>query len=142
MHKESVEYAFSLEQALPGIVMEVYEDVAAQRDVPIAEVYHSRNCEGVAKGIARKLQENGLSPELAMYVGWEVTEHYFVEVPFENDIAIIDGTWQQFLDEPDPAKPKVLFTRKSELSQKLTALGVKPELHLIWGRARIVDLES
>lgn len=52
---------------------------------------------------------------------------------------VIDGAYQQFLDEPNPDAPRVLIVPRLQIREALDAYGVSERHHRLWLEARDVD---
>jgi len=109
-----------------------YNTVADEKKVDQATVHAGRWCESVTKEVERLLAEQGISVRHMSYDGWDVVNHEFMLAVIEGSQFVIDPTWQQFLDQPDGEKPKVLKARLEELTEALVRLGVPEKHRHIW----------
>lgn len=124
----------SIWEQIDQAIAKSYEEVALERGIGLDTVHHSRNCEFVVDKIAEKLQQSGISVRRVHYGGWEITAHEFLCITLEDE-WVVDPTWQQFLEHPNPTQPTVLKVKKTELSTVLVALGIPERYHSIWEKA-------
>ncbi len=123
----------AVQKTVEEIATKAYQEVAEARDMPIEEVYHSGVCEQVSEVVQRHL--SGVYGDAAHVLRFEqpgFALHQFVRLTIGNESLIIDPTWQQFLDAPDPSKPTVLCVEAETVGQQLSSLGIPSAIHHFW----------
>lgn len=135
------------EPSLKDILAKTVEDIAASayrrisvaRDIPMTEVYRSGVCEDISEIVANKLYAiYGGDVQLMRYERQGIGTHQFIRVVIGSEQWIIDPTWQQFLPEADPRKPRILCVPAADLSQTLSGYGIAAEVRSLWTEAHVV----
>lgn len=119
-------------EALDEVVNSSYEQVAKDKDDEPENVHSSRWCGFVTEEVKKKLSETGVKVESLLYLGLDITFHESMLVEIEGELWIIDPTWQQFLQTPDPTKPKVLKAKIHEINDVLVGLGIPEDKWHMW----------
>lgn len=113
-------------------IEESYQEISQQRDEDPRKIYSSGACEEISRLLEQKLEKYAEKIEIIIGGGWVVTTHEFFLVEIEGEIWVVDPTWQQFLSEPDPGKPKVLKSRLNELEVTLKKFGIQDRELAVW----------
>lgn len=118
--------------AVNEAIRNAYQEVAAERGEESSKAYYSPWCELVTDKLKEKLARYSAKVESINYFGWDITGHEFLSIGIGGEEWIVDTTWQQFLDEPDPNKPQWFKVQQNELDEKLDELGVPESKRHIW----------
>jgi len=108
------------------IIDGIYQEVGAKLGISHEEVHQSQRCEDVSDLLRRVLNKKGIQAESISYSGWDLTMHQFVII---DNTYIVDPTWQQFLQKPNPSLPRVLIVSKDDLETKLNQFGLNDKIH-------------
>lgn len=119
-----------------------YKEISGSLDMKPDEVYFSRRCERINDVLKRELDKVGVNSSIARYVGWDIANHEFIISNYSDKEIVIDPTWQQFLNEPNPSLPKVLIAPREEIERKLTEVGVPIDKHHIWKDAKAESIQT
>lgn len=133
VHTEQQE---SFEDKIDGIVHGVYEQIS--RDYPDdfgsnpREIFWQNACQQFSEILREKLKHEGVESvyhavDMRRLAAGATKPHRFIE----TDEYYIDGTWQQFLDQPHPYD-KYLMLNKRHISEDLKDLGVPEELWFLY----------
>jgi hypothetical protein len=117
------------------VIDESYREVAKERDGNEKEAFYSPWCELVVKSAILKFDAKNIKAEIVRYGGWDVLSHEFLILELEGKKWIIDPTWQQFLDNPDFSKPKILKSEIENVDNILESLNVPKDKRHIWKNA-------
>lgn len=127
------ETGFILERDIDSLVAEAYHEVAIDTGIMEPDMYFSRRCEQVVERLSDKLKARAVPVEVMKYGGWDVTSHHFLRIAGSSESVFVgDPTWQQFLESPDPNKPRFLFVKEEDLVSTLSNLGIPASEHHIW----------
>jgi hypothetical protein len=107
----------------------VYQEIALQQCVPLAQVHETGFCLQFMLGITRALELNGNAGRVNQrwaFVRSVPVLHRYVSLGSGPDELFIDGTWQQFLesDQRSPDLPKSLVGTLDEVVLAATEAGL------------------
>jgi hypothetical protein len=129
---EKLPSAETFKRLIDECVEKAYEDIAAEKGLDPEKIYKEPYCERVSEILASELSKRGIEAEVLQYKGWDIVEHDFVRADTGTGDWIVDPTWQQFLENPEPSLPKALISRVSELAAALSAGGIPETKQHIW----------
>ncbi len=118
----------SLSPLIIRLAEAAYRDFASERGLEVNSVHYSPQCEPVSRALSETPELRSLNARVVSYQGWDITHHDFIII----GTLVIDATWQQFLDHPNPSLPKVLIADAAELPKVLSDFGVDRSKHHIW----------
>lgn len=131
-----IEQHESFEDTIDTIVRDVYEQIA--REYPddfgsnSKEIFWQNACQQFSEILKEKLKQKGIESvyhavDVRRLASNTTKPHRFIEA----GEYYIDGTWQQFLDEPHPYD-KYLILNKHRLDEDLKDLGVPEKLWFLY----------
>jgi hypothetical protein len=131
-------------QQISSLAAEACKEVETDKQLAENTAHTEGWCRQVSPKLCEKLNTQGLKASVAHSngEGTGISEHEFVVIHDEVDPTIVDATWQQLLDEPDPKLPAVLICRRSELSKILASYGIPASRHSLWLGANIQQQRS
>lgn len=120
----------------------IYPHVAEAHAFKVEEVHRRGVCHRVSALFqleAEKPEVAGYTVDLFFYQTSGSRNHKFNVIDgIAGDRWVVDGTYGQFAEKPDPTLAKVLIARWSDLPQKLSGAGIRSDMHYIWTEAQLL----
>lgn len=128
------------------IINATYRKVAEEEGYKENRIYENRLCVPCTEVLIKILRENGIKAE-DCNTDWIpiVVNHHWPLIPDnpnedftknpQADGIVIDIAWQQFLRKSNPALPKALICRRSQLRRVLSEFGITGDKQLPWTAA-------
>ncbi len=110
-----------------------YARAAEEKQQPVEVVHTTQACGTVSRELHDELETVGIATNYkgVPWLMWAL--HYHLNTGISTpEPVIVDATWQQFLPEPDPAKPSVIVIPESQVAEALTELGIPQDRHYLW----------
>lgn len=128
--RQDAEQAFHARISLAA--EQAYLEVGKERGIDPNYVFSSRSCDQVSDALARTLVQNGEKVVRLTNFGVSfvpgikgVDSHEFLAVKGpDGKTQIVDPTWQQFLEAPNDALPRVLQVPVEKLEETAESYGI------------------
>lgn len=131
-------------EVFSGIVLAAaaaaYERAGAEKGIDPAIVHTTTACGTVSRALHDELAQQNIHTGFRGYPFMRYFAHYHLDTGSATpEPIVIDGAYQQFLDEPNPDAPRVLIVPRLQIREALDAYGVSERHHRLWLEARDVD---